>query len=70
MSSASVIVNTWKTTIASAASPRSESNSAKRGLPGGGATAGEGAGVVFRAPSAAGIGGMLASRSIGGMMGG
>ena len=36
-------LQTWKPRIASAASPRSESKSAKRGWPGGGATAGEGA---------------------------
>ena len=41
--SALVTLATWNARIASTAMARSESNSAKRGLPGGGATAGEGA---------------------------
>ena len=40
-SSAPVNTKTCQTRTASTASPRSESNSGKRGLPGGGATAGE-----------------------------
>jgi hypothetical protein len=44
--------DTWKTTTNSTATARSESMSGKRGLPGGGATAGDGEGepAAARAP--------------------
>ena len=44
-----VTAETWKTRMQTAANPRSESKSAKRGLPGGGASAGEGAASFGRA---------------------
>jgi hypothetical protein len=43
LSSAPVMLETWNAMMHRTAMPRSESKSAKRGLPGGGATAGDGA---------------------------